>query len=124
MKVPPSIFNDVLGPVMRGPSSSHSAAANRIGRLMRALAGEKISTLVVRYDPNGSLVTTHKEQGSDLGLYGGILGWTPDDPRLPTFEQALEDEGIEINLHYESYNAPHPNFYRLEAHGVSGTIYH
>ena len=124
MKVPPSIFNDVLGPVMRGPSSSHSAAANRIGRLMRALAGEKISTLVVRYDPNGSLVTTHKEQGSDLGLYGGILGWTPDDPRLPTFEQALEDEGIEINLHYESYDAPHPNFYRLEAHGVSGTIYH
>ena len=92
MKVPPSIFNDVLGPVMRGPSSSHSAAANRIGRLMRALAGEKISTLVVRYDPNGSLVTTHKEQGSDLGLYGGILGWTPDDPRLPTFEQVLEDK--------------------------------
>jgi L-serine dehydratase len=124
MKVPPSIFNDVLGPVMRGPSSSHSAAANRIGRLMRALAGEKISTLVVRYDPNGSLVTTHKEQGSDLGLYGGILGWTPDDPRLPTFEQVLKDEGIEIDLHYESYDAPHPNFYRLEAHGVSGTIYH
>ena len=124
MKVPPSIFNDVLGPVMRGPSSSHSAAANRIGRLMRALAGEKISTLVVRYDPNGSLVTTHKEQGSDLGLYGGILGWTPDDPRLPTYERALKDEGIEIDLHYESYNAPHPNFYRLEAHGVSGKTYH
>ena len=91
---------------------------------MRALAGEKISTLVVRYDPNGSLVTTHKEQGSDLGLYGGILGWTPDDPRLPTFEQVLEDEGIEVDLRYESYDAPHPNFYRLEAHGVSGTIYH
>lgn len=124
MKDPPSIFNDVLGPVMRGPSSSHSAAANRIGRLMRALAGEKISTLVVRYDPNGSLVTTHKEQGSDLGLYSGILGWTPDDPRLPTYEQALKEEGIKIDLHYESYGAPHPNFYRLEAHGASGTIYH
>ena len=75
---------------------------------MRALAGEKISTLVVRYDPNGSLVTTHKEQGSDLGLYGGILGWTPDDPRLPTYERALKDEGIEIDLHYESYNASSP----------------
>lgn len=81
MKVAPSIFNDVLGPVMRGPSSSHSAAANRIGRLMRALAGKKISSLVVRYDPNVSLVTTHKEEGSDLGPDGGILGWTPDDPR-------------------------------------------
>lgn len=123
MKDPPSIFNDVLGPVMRGPSSSHSAAANRIGRLMRALAGEKIATLVVRYDPNGSLVTTHKEQGSDLGLYSGILGWTPDDLRLPTYEQALKDKDIKIDLHYESYNAPHPNFYRLEAHGISGTVY-
>ena len=58
MKVPPSILNDVLGPVMRGPSSSHSAAANRIGRIGRALAQGEIAKLVVRYDPNGSLVTT------------------------------------------------------------------
>ncbi len=123
MKTPPSIFNDVLGPVMRGPSSSHSAAANRIGRIARALAGESIKKLVVRYDPNGSLVTTHKEQGSDLGLYGGLLGWTPDDPRLPGYLQALEEAGIEIELHYEDYDAPHPNFYRLEVHGESGTIY-
>ena len=123
MKTPPSIFNDVLGPVMRGPSSSHSAAANRIGRIARALADEPIKTLVVRYDPNGSLVTTHKEQGSDLGLYGGLLGWTPDDPKLPRYAEALVEAGIEIDLRYESYDAPHPNFYRLEAHAVSGTIY-
>ncbi len=123
MSTPPSIFNDVIGPVMRGPSSSHSAAANRIGRLARALAGEEISRLVVRYDPNGSLVTTHKEQGSDLGLYGGLLGWTPDDPRLPGYEAALQDAGIEIDLRYESYDAPHPNFYRLEIHGRSGRRY-
>lgn len=108
---------------MRGPSSSHSAAANRIGRLARALAGEKVARMVVRYDPNGSLVTTHKEQGSDLGLYGGLLGWTPDDPRLPEYEAALEEAGIEIDLRYESYDAPHPNFYRLELHGESGQSY-
>lgn len=123
MKTPPSIFNDVLGPVMRGPSSSHSAAANRIGRLARALAGEKVTRMVVRYDPNGSLVTTHKEQGSDLGLYGGLLGWTPDDSRLPGYEAALQEAGIEIDLRYESYDAPHPNFYRLELHGESGNNY-
>ena len=123
MKAPPSIFNDVIGPVMRGPSSSHSAAANRIGRLARALAGEKVVRMVVRYDPNGSLVTTHKEQGSDLGLYGGLLGWTPDDPQLPGYEGALEEAGIEIDLRYESYDAPHPNFYRLELHGESGESY-
>ena len=79
----PSIFNDVLGPVMRGPSSSHSAAANRIGRLCRDLVGGDLRKAIIEYDPNGSLVTTHKSQGTDMGLYGGFLGWEPDDPRLP-----------------------------------------
>lgn len=119
----PSIFNDVLGPVMRGPSSSHSAAANRIGRLARNLAGEPVVKLVATYDPNGSLVTTHKEQGTDLGLYSGILGWEPDDARLPTYPAALREQGIEAVVRYESYDAPHPNFYRLEITGESGTVY-
>ena len=68
----PSIFNDVLGPVMRGPSSSHSAAANRIGRLCRDLVEGDLRSAVIEYDPNGSLVTTHKSQGTDMGLYGGF----------------------------------------------------
>ena len=68
----PSVFNDVLGPVMRGPSSSHSAAGLRIGRLARALMKDRIDRVVVDYDPSGSLVTTHRTQGSDLGLAGGI----------------------------------------------------
>ena len=51
----PSIFNDVLGPVMRGPSSSHSAASLRIGRIARDLMGSEITHVTVDYDPNGSL---------------------------------------------------------------------
>ncbi len=78
MNLPPSIFNDVLGPVMRGPSSSHSAAANRIAR---NLVGERVCKLIANYDSNGSLVTIHKDQGTDLGLYSGILGWEPHDVR-------------------------------------------
>ncbi len=123
MALPPSIFNDVLGPVMRGPSSSHSAAANRIGRLARDLAGEPFHEVIVRYDPNGSLVTTHTDQGSDLGLYSGLLGWTPEDERLPTYPTALKEAGIEVDVRYESYDAPHPNFYRLELTGESGSRY-
>lgn len=123
MKVPPSIFNDVLGPVMRGPSSSHSAAANRIGRIARALVQEPVKKVIANYDPNGSLVTTHKDQGTDLGLYSGILGWEPDDERLPTFPQELEKQGIETVINYVSYDATHPNFYRLELIGESGTSY-
>ena len=120
----PSIFNDVLGPVMRGPSSSHSAAANRIARIARDLVGERVCKLIANYDPNGSLVTTHKDQGTDLGLYSGILGWEPHDARLPTYPQALDDAGIEVVVNYVSYDAPHPNFYRLELIGESGTAYH
>jgi L-serine dehydratase len=116
----PSIFNDVLGPVMRGPSSSHSAAANRIGRLCRDLVEGDLRRVDIYYDPNGSLVTTHKSQGTDMGLYGGFLGWEPDDPRLPDHAQHTESAGLEIEVHYESYGAEHPNNYRLEIEGVSG----
>lgn len=120
---PPSIFNHVLGPVMRGPSSSHSAAANRIGRLARDLVGGPIQKVVVRYDPNGSLVTTHKDQGTDLGLYSGLMGWMPEDSRIPGYAVALEESGIEVDLRYESYDAPHPNFYRLELTDANGELF-
>ena len=53
---PASIFNDVLGPVMRGPSSSHSAGALRIGRISLDLMQGQLSSAIVEYDPNGSLV--------------------------------------------------------------------
>jgi L-serine dehydratase len=120
MKHIPSIFNDVLGPVMRGPSSSHSAAGNRIGRLCRDLVDGDLRRVVVEYDPNGSLVTTHVSQGTDMGLYGGFLGWEPDDPRLPDYGRHTESAGLEIEVRYESYGATHPNNYRLELEGTSG----
>jgi L-serine dehydratase len=109
----PSIFNDVLGPVMRGPSSSHSAAALRIGRLIRQLMNNNIKKLLVEYDPNGSLVTTHKSQGTDMGLAGGLLGWDPTDERLIDYEKHIEAAGIDIVVRYVSYGANHPNTYKL-----------
>ena len=117
----PSIFNDVLGPVMRGPSSSHSAAANRIGRLCRDLVNGEIRRAIIEYDPNGSLVTTHKSQGTDMGLYGGFLGWEPDDPRLPDYAREIDAAGVEIEVRYESYGATHPNNYKLSLEGADGT---
>jgi len=111
---PPSIFNDVLGPVMRGPSSSHSAAAQRIGRLARDLMKGSIQRVRVDYDPSGSLVTTHRTQGSDLGLAGGLLGWEADDARLKNYPQELKKAGIDIEVRYLDYGATHPNTYRLE----------
>ncbi|MEC7638928.1 MAG: serine dehydratase, partial [Verrucomicrobiota bacterium] len=113
----PSIFNDVLGPVMRGPSSSHSAASLRIGRMALDLMDSDIKSVTVDYDPKGSLVTTHLSQGSDLGLTGGILGWETDDPRLPNYRDEVIKAGIEINVRYLDYGADHPNTYQLRLRG-------
>ena len=109
----PSIFNDVLGPVMRGPSSSHSAAALRIGRLALDLMDGQLDRVIVEYDPNGSLVTTHESQGSDLGLYGGLMGWPTDDSRLLNYREEIIKADIEVDIRYVSYGAKHPNNYRL-----------
>jgi L-serine dehydratase len=112
----PSIFNDVLGPVMRGPSSSHSAAAQRIGRLARDLMKGRFQRVAVEYDPSGALVTTHRTQGSDLGLAGGLLGWEADDERLKNYTRELARAGIEVEVRYVDYGAEHPNTYRLRLH--------
>lgn len=109
----PSIFNDVIGPVMRGPSSSHCAASLRIGRLCRDLLGGKLNHILIEFDPNGSLATTHKSQGSDMGLFGGFLGWEADDERLPESAAFIDTAGINIEIVIRGIGAAHPNTYQL-----------
>jgi L-serine dehydratase len=113
MTTPVSIFNDVIGPVMRGPSSSHCAAALRIGRLARDLMNGNINSVLVEFDRDGSLPTTHDSQGSDMGLFGGLLGWNADDERLPQSNSFLSDAGIDIRFETVDVGDPHPNTYRL-----------
>ena len=83
---------------MRGPSASHTAAAVRIGRIARDLMDGKLSEVVVEFDPNGSLATTHKTQGSDMGLCAGLLGWSVTDERIVDSEEALKAAGIQISF--------------------------
>ena len=116
-----SIFNDVIGPVMRGPSSSHCAAGLRIGRLARDLMAGDFSDVLVEFDRNGSLPTTHDTQGSDMGLFGGLLGWDAADERLPGSPQALRDTGVRIAIETVDAGDPHPNTYRLTLHGPGET---
>jgi len=77
------------------------------------LMGGRIQRVEVDYDPNGSLVTTHDCQGSDLGLFGGLMGWDADDARLPDYAEQIVTYGIEVNINYVEYGATHPNTYRL-----------
>lgn len=109
----PSIFNDVIGPIMRGPSSSHCAAALRIGRIARALMGEKIEKVMIKFDPMGSLATTHQSQGSDMGLCGGLLGWEATDARLVDSPRAIQDAGIQVTTMLSPLGAVHPNTYQM-----------
>lgn len=108
-----SIFNDVIGPVMRGPSSSHCAAALRIGRLARDLMDSDFDEVLVEFDRGGSLPTTHETQGSDMGLFGGLLGWDAADERLPRSSQTLRDAGVRVRIETVDAGDPHPNTYRL-----------
>jgi len=108
-----SIFNDVIGPVMRGPSSSHCAAALRIGRLALDLMDGELGDVLVEFDRGGSLPTTHDTQGSDMGLFGGLMGWDAADERLPGSPQALRDAGVRIAIETVDAGDPHPNTYRL-----------
>jgi L-serine dehydratase len=109
----PSIFNDVIGPVMRGPSSSHCAAALRIGRITRDLMEGEIEAVLIEFDTHGSLATTHASQGSDMGLFGGLLGWDATDERLVESSKALWEAGITADVKILDYGASHPNTYKL-----------
>jgi L-serine dehydratase len=116
----PSIFNHVLGPIMRGPSSSHTAASVRIGMLGRRLLGEPPVEAVFTFDPSGSLATTYRGQGSAMGLAAGLLGMSITDPRLPMAEELCREYGLSLTFHVEPYGAVHPNTYQTELVGGSG----
>lgn len=102
---------DVIGPVMIGPSSSHTAGAARLGDLARRIWGRPVSkvTLFLR----GSFAATYKGHGTDLALLGGVTGMTPDDPRIPDSFRYAEDAGISWEIMSESVDGAHPNSVRF-----------
>tara|TARA_R110002072_G_scaffold25443_7_gene85310 strand:- start:58329 stop:59798 length:1470 start_codon:yes stop_codon:yes gene_type:complete len=81
--------------------------------MARDLCGGNPDRVLVEFDTMGSLATTHESQGSDMGLFGGLLGWPADDERLPESGQALQAAGIELEIRIAELHDPHPNTYRL-----------
>lgn len=114
-KQPPSIFNDVIGPVMRGPSSSHTAAAVRIGNMIRQYFSGSCRFVAVEITPEGSLASTYSSQGSDFGLAGGLLGMSTSDTRLVDSLIIARENGMEIKILITDFEAHHPNTYRITA---------
>lgn len=120
MKQFASIFNDVLGPVMRGPSSSHTACSVRIGALAREMAGGSPAALRVEFEPKGSLAATYRSQGVDVGLAAGLLGMAPDAEGLMDSLAQAQAQGVSISFHVTPFQADHPNTYRLTVTGRDG----
>jgi len=105
-----SIFNDVLGPVMRGPSSSHTAGSHRIGTIARSLLGEVPVSAAFTFDPEGSYVKTYRQQGVDLAFAAGLTGLPLTDEKFPQALQLAEEKGIAITFASKSLDgADHPN---------------
>lgn len=112
-KSSPSIFNDVIGPIMRGPSSSHTAAAQRIGAVIRQLNKPVFTKVLVEFDRTSALATTYLGQGSALGLAGGLLGIEMTDPEIINYEKHLKNSNFTIDYVITSIENKNPNAYQI-----------
>lgn len=112
---------DIIGPIMIGPSSSHTAGAARIGRIARAVAGEQLQA--VKFILHGSFGKTYKGHGTDRALVAGILGMSPGDVRLRDALTLADDMGLNIIFQEGDLGEVHPNTVKCVMRGVSGKSY-
>ncbi len=108
---------DIMGPVMVGPSSSHTAGTARLGRVVHELLGEQPVSLLFHLHP--PLERTYRGHGSDFALVGGALGLNVHDPRIPEAIRIAEQAGIEVEFEEEDLGDVNPNSVRIEARGAS-----
>ena len=105
-----SVF-DIIGPVMIGPSSSHTAGAARIGRVARTLFGSQPEW--ARVHLYGSFAETYKGHGTDVAIIGGLLDYDTFDERIKTAFSDAEQLGLTFEFIPEEEEADHPNTARL-----------
>lgn len=98
---------DVLGPIMIGPSSSHTAGAARLGKIAKTIVNKEIKE--VTFLLHGSFSKTYKGHGTDRALVAGILGMNPDDARLRYSLDLAVEKGISIHFVPQDLGDVHPN---------------
>ncbi|MBE6087776.1 MAG: L-serine ammonia-lyase, iron-sulfur-dependent, subunit beta [Clostridium beijerinckii] len=109
---------DIVGPIMVGPSSSHTAGAARLGKVARTIAGEGIKT--VEFFLHGSFATTYKGHGTDKALIAGILGMNPWDKNLRYSMELAQKEDIEIKFIPTNLGDVHPNTVKIVMNKKNG----
>ena len=109
---------DIMGPIMVGPSSSHTAGAARIGLIARQLFGRQPDKAQVYL--HGSFAATGKGHGTDKALIAGLLGMKPDDMRIPESFEIAKEMGMEFQIAEKDIREAHPNTAQIimEAEGV------
>ena len=115
-----SVINifDMMGPVMVGPSSSHTAGAARIGNMGRTLLGEEVARADIGL--YGSFAETGYGHGTDRALLAGLLGMKPDDLRIPNAYEEANRAGMAYSFRTVELRDAHPNTALLELTGKSG----
>ena len=109
---------DILGPVMVGPSSSHTAGAVRIGYMARALLG--FAPVKARVHLHGSFAETGAGHGTDRALIGGLLGMKPDDLRIPFAFDEAQKAGLDYTIDTVELREAHPNTALIEVWDKTG----
>ena len=109
---------DIIGPVMIGPSSSHTAGAARLGYAAGKILGEPAVRAVIRL--SGSFAQTFRGHGTDRALLAGIMGLRPDDPRIRDSLELARQQGLDFQFQCQSIPNAHPNTVRITLTGASG----
>ena len=109
---------DIIGPVMVGPSSSHTAGAVRIGYVAGRLLGEPVKQANIYL--HGSFLATGKGHGTDLALVAGLLGMQTDDERIPNSFEIARESGMEVQIEGIELRDAHPNSVQMLLTGISG----
>ena len=105
-----SVF-DIIGPIMVGPSSSHTAGAVRIGQLARSLFGHTPDRADIYF--YGSFARTYRGHATDVAVLAGILGFQTHDTRIPHAFELAEKLGVAYQFHVEEAIPLHPNTVRI-----------
>ena len=109
---------DIIGPIMIGPSSSHTAGAVRLGRVAAALLGEAARTAQIEL--SGSFAETYRGHGTDKALVAGIMGMDSDDERIRRSLDIAREKGLEPVFTETEIPGAHPNTARITLTGGSG----
>ena len=109
---------DIMGPVMVGPSSSHSAGAVKIGYVARKLIGEPIVSAKINL--YGSFLATGRGHGTHFAIVAGLLGMKTDDVRIPNSMEIAKAEGMQVSFGRADLEDGHPNSAELELVGAEG----